>query len=74
MNRQAYGKVVVLMGGCSAEREISLISGAAVLQALQAAGVDAHGVDVVPTTGIRGGVYRADATKTLPRVNSGGDQ
>ena len=42
---QNYGKVAVLMGGCSAEREISLISGGAVLQALQEAGVDAHGVD-----------------------------
>ncbi len=40
-----YGKVAVLMGGNSAERAISLISGAAVLQALQAAGVDAHAVD-----------------------------
>jgi len=40
-----YGKVAVLMGGRSAERPISLKSGAAVLQALQAAGVDAHGLD-----------------------------
>ena len=44
-NLRAYGKVAVLMGGQSAERDISLISGAAVLQALQAAGVDAHAVD-----------------------------
>ena len=44
-NNQAYGKVAVLMGGSSAERDISLLSGAAVLQALQAAGVDAHAVD-----------------------------
>lgn len=44
-NSQAYGKVAVLMGGSSAERGISLLSGTAVLQALQAAGVDAHGVD-----------------------------
>ena len=40
-----YGKVVVLMGGRSAEREISLLSGQAVLQALQAQGIDAHGQD-----------------------------
>lgn len=40
-----YGKVAVLMGGNSAERAISLVSGAAVLQALQAAGIDAHAVD-----------------------------
>jgi D-alanine-D-alanine ligase len=40
-----YGKVVVLMGGHSAEREVSLASGRAVLEALQAAGVDAHALD-----------------------------
>jgi D-alanine-D-alanine ligase len=40
-----YGKVAVLMGGRSAERAISLKSGTAVLQALQSAGVDAHGLD-----------------------------
>ncbi len=44
-NSQAYGKVAVLMGGSSAEREISLLSGAAVVQALRSAGVDAHAVD-----------------------------
>jgi D-alanine-D-alanine ligase len=40
-----YGKVAVLMGGRSSERAISLKSGMAVLQALQAAGVDAHALD-----------------------------
>lgn len=40
-----FGKVAVLLGGNSAEREISLMSGAAVLAALQAAGVDAHAFD-----------------------------
>jgi len=39
------GKVAVLMGGPSAEREISLISGKAVLAALQSKGVDAHAFD-----------------------------
>lgn len=43
------GKVAVLMGGTSAEREISLMSGEAVLSALQHSGVDAHGIDVGPT-------------------------
>ena len=41
-----FGKVAVLMGGLSAEREISLASGNAVLAALKNSGVDAHGVDV----------------------------
>ena len=39
------GKVAVLMGGTSAEREVSLMSGAGVLQALQSVGVDAHAFD-----------------------------
>ncbi len=43
--RRDFGKVAVLMGGDSAEREISLKSGSAVLKALQHQGVDAHKVD-----------------------------
>jgi D-alanine-D-alanine ligase len=43
---KAYGKVALLMGGLSAEREISLISGRAVLQALRAGGVDVTPIDV----------------------------
>lgn len=38
-------KVAVVMGGTSAEREISLISGNAVLAGLHEAGIDAHAVD-----------------------------
>ena len=41
----SLGKVAVLMGGHSAEREISLMSGQGVLRALQACGVDAHAFD-----------------------------
>lgn len=41
-----FGKVAVLMGGPSAEREISLLSGNAVLKALIEMGVDAVGLDV----------------------------
>ncbi len=40
-----YGKVAVLMGGQSSEREISLLSGNAVLNALQSSGIDAVGID-----------------------------
>ncbi len=42
---KALGKVAVLMGGRSAEREISLRSGNGVLQALRSQGVDAHSFD-----------------------------
>ncbi len=45
MNTSAWGKVAVLMGGRSAEREVSLMSGQGVLQALRASGVDAHAFD-----------------------------
>ena len=40
-----FGKVGVLFGGRSAEREVSLMSGTGVLQALQSKGIDAHGFD-----------------------------
>jgi len=42
---QALGRVAVLMGGASAEREVSLMSGAGVLAALRERGVDAHAFD-----------------------------
>ncbi|WP_427915256.1 D-alanine--D-alanine ligase [Ramlibacter sp. MMS24-I3-19] len=42
---KALGKVAVLMGGKSAEREVSLMSGAGVLKALQSKGVNAHAFD-----------------------------
>ncbi|WP_019591053.1 D-alanine--D-alanine ligase [Thioalkalivibrio sp. ALE20] len=41
-----YGRVAVLMGGWSGEREVSLASGNAVLAALRRQGVDAHPVDL----------------------------
>ncbi len=41
----SLGKVAVLMGGSSAERAISLMSGSGVLNALKSAGVDAHDFD-----------------------------
>jgi D-alanine-D-alanine ligase len=45
VDAKALGKTAVLMGGSSAEREISLMSGSGVLAALQAQGVDAHAFD-----------------------------
>lgn len=57
------GKVAVLLGGRSAERAVSLNSGAAVLAALRAAGVDAHAVDTaegnLPERLVKGGFARA---------------
>ncbi len=45
---RAFGRVAVVMGGSSAEREVSLQSGAGVLAALQSRGVDAVGIDGIP--------------------------
>jgi D-alanine-D-alanine ligase len=42
---QRYGKVGVLLGGRSSEREVSLMSGNGVLAALKSRGVDAHAFD-----------------------------
>lgn len=44
-NDSQFGKVAVLMGGQSAEREVSLMSGRGVLQALHSQGIDAHAFD-----------------------------
>jgi D-alanine-D-alanine ligase len=44
-NTLNFGKVAVLMGGMSAEREVSLMSGNGVLKALRSRGVDAHAFD-----------------------------
>jgi D-alanine-D-alanine ligase len=43
-----FGRVAVLMGGTSSEREVSLDSGRNVLAALRSRGVDAHAVDGIP--------------------------
>jgi len=45
IDTKALGKVAVLLGGRSAEREVSLMSGNGVLAALRARGVDAHAFD-----------------------------
>ncbi len=45
MDARVFGKVAVVMGGRSAEREVSLKSGHAVLEALLNKGVDAHALD-----------------------------
>lgn len=44
-NMKAFGKVAVLMGGNSSEREVSLMSGKGVLEALLSVGIDAYAFD-----------------------------
>jgi D-alanine-D-alanine ligase len=47
-NPRDFGRVAVLMGGTSSEREVSLDSGRNCLEALQRQGVDAYAVDGIP--------------------------
>ena len=44
-NAGDFGRVAVMYGGHSSEREVSLDTGSAVLEALRGRGVDAHGWD-----------------------------
>lgn len=58
----AEARVVVVMGGLSAEREVSLASGAAVMECLERAGQPVRGFDLAP------GVPRADQVRGLLEV------
>lgn len=68
----AFGRVAVLMGGDSAEREVSLNSGANVLEALRSRGVDAHGVDGLPA--LLAALARGERTDRLPFDRAGFDR
>jgi D-alanine-D-alanine ligase len=70
----AFGRVAVLMGGTSSEREVSLDSGRNVLEALQSKGVDAFGVDGIPALvdAIRDG--RVDRVFNILHGNKGGGE
>ncbi|MGY3265925.1 D-alanine--D-alanine ligase [Lysobacter sp. HA35] len=70
----AFGRVAVLMGGTSSEREVSLDSGRNVLEALQSKGVDAFGVDGIDALvdAIRDG--RVDRVFNILHGNKGGGE
>ena len=71
---RAFGRVAVLMGGTSSEREVSLDSGRNVLEALQSRGVDAHAVDGIPALvdAIVGGKF--DRVFNILHGNNGGGE
>jgi len=66
----AFGRVAVLMGGTSSEREVSLNSGRNVLEALQSRGVQAHAVDGLPALLEQ---IRAGAIDRVFNILHGGD-
>ena len=69
-----FGRVAVLMGGTSSEREVSLDSGRNVLDALRAQGVEAFAVDGIPALvdAIRGG--KVDRVFNILHGNKGGGE
>lgn len=67
-----FGRVVVLYGGNSAEREVSLKSGAAVLAALQRRGVDAVGYD--PAEGGLAGLEALTPTRVFIALHGRGGE
>ncbi|GAB6195802.1 D-alanine--D-alanine ligase [Lysobacter xanthus] len=69
-----FGRVAVLMGGTSSEREVSLDSGRNVLEALQSKGVEAFAVDGIPALvdAIRDG--RVDRVFNILHGNKGGGE
>lgn len=71
---RAFGRVAVLMGGTSAEREVSLDSGRNVLAALLARGVDAHAVDGIPALVEALVARRFDRVFNILHGNKGGGE
>ena len=73
---KAFGRVAVLMGGTSSEREVSLNSGSNVLAALQARGVDAQAVDGIPAlvAALTGTGPRFDRVFNILHGNKGGGE
>ena len=69
-----FGRVAVVMGGSSAEREVSLDSGRNVLAALKARGIDAHAIDGIPALldALRAGHF-ARVFNILHGQNGGGE-
>ncbi len=69
-----FGRVAVLMGGTSSEREVSLDSGRNVLAALRARGIDAEAVDGVPTLAHELQAKRFDRVFNILHGNVGGGE
>ena len=69
-----FGRVAVLMGGSSSEREVSLNSGANVLEALQAKGVQAFAVDGIPALVELLGQNKVERVFNILHGNKGGGE
>lgn len=73
-NAADFGRVAVLMGGTSSEREVSLVSGAAVLEGLKNRGVNAVAVDGIPALVEALVAKRFDRVFNILHGNKGGGE
>lgn len=69
-----FGRVAVLLGGTSSEREVSLDSGRNVLEALRSRGVDAFPIDGIPALVAAVGQGRIDRVFNILHGNRGGGE
>ena len=69
-----FGRVAVLMGGTSSEREVSLDSGRNVLEALRARGIDAQAVDGIPALAVALMQRRFDRVFNILHGHNGGGE
>ena len=69
-----FGRVAVLLGGTSSEREVSLDSGRNVLDALRARGVDAQPVDGIPALAKALSEQRFDRVFNILHGHNGGGE
>ncbi|WP_313274858.1 D-alanine--D-alanine ligase [Stenotrophomonas sp.] len=70
----AFGRVAVLLGGSSSEREVSLDSGRNVIEALRARGVDATAVDGIPALAQALAERRFDRVFNILHGHNGGGE
>ena len=73
-NPKQFGRVAILMGGTSSEREVSLNSGANVLEALLSKGVDAFPVDGISALKILINENKVDRVFNILHGNKGGGE
>jgi D-alanine-D-alanine ligase len=71
---RAFGRVAVLMGGTSSEREVSLDSGRNCLEALKRRGVDANAIDGIPTLVQEIAAKRVDRVFNILHGHHGGGE
>jgi D-alanine-D-alanine ligase len=74
MDPTVFGRVAVLLGGTSSEREVSLDSGRNVLEALRARGVDAQPVDGIPALAAALAEKRIDRVFNILHGHNGGGE